>query len=294
MKKSIKAHIIFLFTLLVCVKGFTQEMVNASVTTTSFHIGDPVQLRIQAVAPVGTSIVLPSIDSIPQMEIIGAASIDSVITTNNLRKELTLSFTVFDTGTFTIPSYSILLNGRSFNTYPVEIKVSFMPIDVSGDYKDIHAIEAVPPPEGNFWWWFALASVIVLAVILWLTSRKKKEAPAKRVVITKTPYEEALLQLKKLREIEQPGAMEYAGLINILRTYLVRTRNFPATGQTYFHLLKFVQQYKMPLEHLQSLDRTLQAATFSLFARKEHSSGQWVNDVNSISNIIIQLNANQV
>ncbi|WP_158624867.1 protein BatD [Gynurincola endophyticus] len=284
---------IFLMMILCYTKLCTaQYMINTGVDKTAVFVGDFIHFTVQAVGPSNAAIALPKIDSIPHFEIVSVKPVDSVITTNNKRIEQEYTLISFDTGTFTIPEYEFIINRQKSYSDPIQLKVQFSPQDVSGEYKDIHNIEAVPPPPSKFWWWFS-GAIIVIALIIFLLNQIKKKPVAPKIT-NLSSYEEAIKQLQQLRNHHQPQAAEYQVLVNILRGYLVATQGFSATGQTYAHLYRFVQNLKISLEHINALKGTLNAASVSVFALKKQNDEQWQNDINNISNIIIQLNANKI
>lgn len=284
---------IFLILVMCCTKICTaQYMINAGVDKTEVFIGDFIHFTVQAVGPSDAVIKLPEIDSIPHFEIVSVKPVDSIITTNNKRIEQQYTLISFDTGTFVIPEYEFIINKQKSYSDPIQLKVRFSLQDVSGEYKDIHTIEAVPPPPSKFWWWFS-GAIIVTALIIFLLNQMKKK-PAAPKISSLSSYEEAIKQLQHLRNNHQPQAAEYQALVNILRGYLVATQGFPATGQTYAHLYRYVQNLKVSLEHINALKGTLNAASVSVFALKKQHDEQWQNDINNISNIIIQLNANKI
>lgn len=269
-----------------------QYITNARLDKTQAYIGDPIHLTILAVGPANAQISLPTIDTFDNFEIISIGKIDTAITTNNKRIEQEYLIVSFDTGKHLIPSFQFSINQQKLYSDEIEVDIRFLPTDVSGEFKDIHTIEAVPPPPSKFWWWFTGIALVVALIVYLLNKIKSKPKPAK--ISKQSSYEETIKQLQLLRKVQYPSAADYQVLINILRGYLNHTQGFPATGQTNYLLFRFVQNLKLSLEHVNALKSTLNAASVSVFALRKQSNEQWQTDISNVSNIITQLNANKI
>lgn len=286
-------YIILVFSLSYSIHCEAQYMINASVDKTNAYIGDQIHLKLMAVGPANTNIVLPVIDSIAHFDILSVSKIDSAVTTNNKRLEQEYILVSFDSGYHQIPSYTFLINNKKHFSEEIEIHIQFLQLDVSGDFKDIHDIEAVPAPASKFWWWFSAIIILIAGIVFLLTQRKNKPVVAPKISSNAT-YEETIKQLQLLRKVHQPTALDYQALINILRGYLENTQEFPATGQTYHHIYRFAQNLKLTLEQINGLKSTLNTANFSVFALMKQSNEQWQADITHVSNVIVQLNANKI
>jgi len=93
----------------------------------------------------------------------------------------TLTLTCFDSGTWTLPAYTIRLSDQTqLSTTPLTISV--LPVDVSNleDYHDIKDVLEVPVE--NNWWIIAgivLAFLVSLFAVLWLMNNRTVSAPEK-------------------------------------------------------------------------------------------------------------------
>jgi hypothetical protein len=174
-------------------------------------------------------------DTVNHLEILA----DSVEQLNSSTFEHTLTVTSFDSGTWQLPAFSMMLTDkRVLSSNPVTISV--LPVDVSNmeDYHDIKDILEVNPK--NNWW--IICSIILIAIIslfgiLWFMNNRKAEVEQK-------PIEASTLQelfSKTLQQLSELEAYDLSSKQNIIHVFssssdMVRSFIDKARGDNTAHL----------------------------------------------------------
>lgn len=146
-------------------------------------------------------------DSIAHFEVIENKDFDSI--TNNgsflIRKKIT--FTSFDSGTWHLPSFKVLLDKNRTTTKlmsdSVLINVGYSPADSTNQLRDIKPVIEVTV-EDYFWYYIVVASLLVmifiLLIYLYFKKRRKKTLPVFHSVFS--PYDEAMNALQGLKQTD--------------------------------------------------------------------------------------------
>lgn len=151
-----------------------------------------------------------------------------------MRYDLTVQ--AFDSGRYVLPPFEFLVNRQLVSSNPVELSV--LPVKVKADDKiDDFVGPASPfelnpnPDEGEnrtdrLVWWIAagvILAVLVLLTFLYYRKNGKSFLPSSK---PKTPYEQAIEKLEKLKKQNLPerGRTKeyYTHLTDIVRVYLNR------------------------------------------------------------------------
>ncbi len=180
------------------------QKVTAVVNRDKIRLGEQFELKLKvepitnAPLKISSWFVIP--DTFAHFQILHRSLIDTlnIATTNSYQQIIIL--TSFDSGTFTIPEFSVFINGVKIKTQEKSINV--VPIDVSQrkDYNDIKDILEPEVIENDSSLWGAYILTLVLGVFIffyfkWLLTRRKNQGflPLKKVSI-----EKALHQLNAL------------------------------------------------------------------------------------------------
>ncbi|MBD3790137.1 MAG: BatD family protein [Campylobacterales bacterium] len=105
--------------------------VEATLSTNEVVNGNPVELQIEAT---GENITFPQIQAIEGVPVVGRSTANSLSFTsingkNSTQKTITLTLQFIPQKDMTVPSYAVMIDGQTYSTKPIELKVvkSFAP-----------------------------------------------------------------------------------------------------------------------------------------------------------------------
>jgi hypothetical protein len=252
-----------------------QVLVKASVDDDQILIGEPIKLTLEAHIPLGQSLTWFNLDTIPHFAFIDKGKADTTDNIDGKQLVQVLTITSFDSGYVVIPPMTIKVGNKSYATDSIPIQVSYAPLDISKDYRDIKEIEEVPKPAWMAYipWLLGLLTLIAVGVIVYLLRKPKKAPPPPPPPVPKlSPYEEALQSLEELRK--QGWAYNnvevktyYSRLNDILRVFIFRKLKMATLEKTNEELVSELRQVSMDRESFNQLQTALQVADFVKFAR---------------------------
>jgi hypothetical protein len=237
--RQLSRHIIL--ALLLCLTGmaaWTQNRANketiianakVSVNRSRILLGEQIELTLRLETLSGAqSVQWPQVpDSLNHFEVVKRTGLDSIRSGNNLTYTQTITLTSFDSGHWVIPAVSFVAGKKVVKSDSLAIDVTNVVLK-GNDYNDIREIIEVAAPGFDWKKWFPyiIGSILIVALLLyWLKNRKKKpviEKPFSR----STAYDEAMIELKKLKGEQLPEKGEvkqyYSRLYDIYRIYLGR------------------------------------------------------------------------
>jgi BatD DUF11 like domain len=279
----------------VCMHG--QVLVKASVDDDQILIGEPIKLTLEAHIPLGQPLTWFNFDTIPHFEFIDKGKAD---TTDNIEgKQLTqvLTITSFDSGYVVIPPMTIKVGNKTYTTDSIPIQVSYAPLDISKDYRDIKEIEEVPKPAWMAYipWLLGLFTLIAIGVIVYLLRRPKKALPPPPPPVPKlTPYEEALQALEELRKegwVHNGEVKTYYSRLNdILRVFILRKLKMATLEKTNEELVTELRQVPMERDSFNQMVTALQVTDFVKFARYQPNESDNEKNFTVIQTAIKTLN----
>ena len=129
---------------------------------------------------------------------------------------------------------------------------------------DIHDIKGMVPVPHEWWWlWVVLAVVVAGMVAIWLWKRRKV-AVAAVTVTPPTPFEVAILALRRLREEKLPVEAFYTRLSDVVRKYLEGRFGLHAPERT---TEEFLAAATLPEQHMTLLRPFLEESDLVKFAK---------------------------
>ena len=294
MKKTVYILFFLLSTSL-----FAQK-VTTVLDTTRNKIGAEFKLTLKTLVDTSARVVFPNLKNIGALEVIRSYPIDTI--RNNDRYELIKKYglTQFDSGKYTIPRVTILINKKPFLSDSLLVEVANIKVDtLQQKMYDIKNIVAAESHWGN--WWKYLLAIIVLAgmgaLIYWYI--KKKQQKSIKEEVYKTPIEKAtsLLTLLEKKELWQQGEIKeyYSELTNIARNYIEEAIEIPAMESTTSELIMALRaasvKKKMTLskETIENLERVLKQADLVKFAKSKPMDFEITEDRNKIQKVILTL-----
>ncbi len=207
--------------------------------TTQILIGDQVDLNLEVKSIPKTNIVFPELkDSIGKLEIIAVSPIDTQRLADGFLLKRRYVLTCFDSGTFVVPSLTILYQKQNISTLSaittdsLFLRVYSVAVDTTKDIKDIKPIVEF---HRSFWEYLPYVVGILLFIALGflayhlIRSRRRNELP---IELRVPPHILALEALKQLdsEKLWQKGQIKefHIRLSEIIRTYIERRFKIPA------------------------------------------------------------------
>jgi hypothetical protein len=275
-----------------------QVLVKASVDDDQILIGEPIKLTLEAHIPLGQPLTWFNLDTIPHFDIIDKGKADTTDNIDGKQLVQVLTITSFDSGYVVIPPMTIKVGNKSFATDSIPIQVSYAPLDISKNYRDIKEIEEVPKPKWMAYipWLLGLFTLIAIAVIVYLLRKPKKAPPPPPPPVPEfTPYEEALQSLEELRKqgwSYNNGEVKtyYSRLNDILRVFISRKLKMATLEKTNEELVSELKQVPMDRESFNQLHTALQVADFVKFARYQPNESDNEKNFDVIQTAIKTLN----
>lgn len=265
----------FFLLLLWCLQLVAQKEVSvaASVDKSVILIGEPLQLTLNATFSNAHAPSFFVIDSLPHFEILGRSKIDTTATTSQTALKQTLTLTSWDSGAWAIPGF-VIAGIKKVATKPVVIAVNYTPVSPDKEYNDVKDIIEVEKPPRETWYWYVIGAVLLLLFLSLLFPKKKKEAAAE-TVIQEGAFKTALKELETLRHKSALDDKAYfTELIQIFRTYLLRSKGIQSLQQTTGDLSQKLQTLALPHGDLKKLVDTLQLSDFVKFAQYQADTAE--------------------
>lgn len=263
----------FLFFLLLCSRNNVQAQVKvlAVADKDSILIGQPASLSLEVYAPPDAIIEWPAIDSILHFEVLDRQPLDTLDDNGSRHLSQTLSITSFEAGKWVLAPFPVWVNGELYYSDTVPLRVVLAPFDPGADYRDIKDIIETPVDPPGYIVPALVTLAMVCGLLLYLILRRKKRvSPMGEVVVTLSPYEEAMKALSELSN-RMPAAGEekkyYTAMNQILKTYVSRRFAISASEKTNEELMLRLSGLPLPREAFLELSQTLTVADFVKFAR---------------------------
>ena len=296
-----KNKILFLVTLFFTAVGFAQQKpVVTSIDTTKNKIGAEFQLTLRTSVDTTSKVAFPNPKKIGTLEVIQSYKVDTI--KNKDRYELIKKYgiTQFDSGRYTIPRMTVLINNKPFFSDSIKVEVSNVVVDtLKQKMYDIKPIAEVASSKS--WIWKLLLALLLLtglgAFIYWyLKIRQKKKIEEE---LYKTPIEKATSLLNSLekKQLWQKGEVKayYSELTDIARNYIEEAIEIPAMESTTSELIEGLRtaslKKRMALsqETIENLERVLKQADLVKFAKSKPLDFEITEDRQKIERTIVTL-----
>lgn len=255
---------------------FAQKSVSLGVDSNKIEIGDPLRFFLKIETAKNEAVQFPSFagDSLARFEFISREKIDT--TELNGKQILSQYFTasVYDSGTYTIPSVPVVFNNDTIFTEPFEITATAPIVDTSQPIKPIKAPLKVPYQLEDFYLWIALGLLLILAIVAFFLYRKYKKKKIVEIARPK-PVEPAhvwaLAELKKLNSEKlwqkEEHKKYYSRLSEIMRSYLEYRYDVLALESTTDEIKLLIADKGIDGAYQTKLIEVLTLADFAKFAK---------------------------
>ncbi len=250
--------------------------VQATLSPTSFTVGDIVELRIEATTTEGTTLSIKDDGGFGSFTVVDSNTLLDIPNKTGRKWTWSMQLDTFDASTTSLSGIVVEWarpsgeNGAiTLDSIPIEIK------SVAGDALSDMTIRDIKGPVALFTKSVRsafLASVVIVIALCFLLYRfYKSNKPSL------TPHEQAMSAITELKNAHLEVHSFYTSLSDIVRHYLEGQFHIAATGQTTREFLNAAKQNP----HLEQTDREslgsfLVAADLVKFAR--HEPGNNLND----------------
>ena len=208
--------------------------------------------------------------------------------------------TQFDSGKYSIPRLTILINNKPFFSDSLRVEVNNVVVDtLKQKLYDIKPIIEVNSSKSWIWKWALILLLLtgIGAFIYWFIKNRQKKKIEEEVY--KTPIEKATSLLNSLekKQLWQKGEVKayYSELTDIARNYIEEAIDVPAMESTTSELIeglrKASQKKKMSLspDTLKNLENVLQQADLVKFAKSRPLEFEITEDRKKIERAIVIL-----
>ncbi len=272
--------------------------IQTAVDSTKIKIGAQINLTLKTTVPKESVVTFPERNNFGALEVIESYPVDTIKQDQTIELIKKYGLTQFDSGHYTIPRLSVIINNRSYLTDSVQVVVNNVAVDTLKqkmyDIKSIINIESKPDYS---WLWYLLL-IPGAALIYFLIKAYKPKEKAVEEVFT-SPIEKATALLSRLEEKQlwQKGDVKpyYSELTEIVRTYIEEAIEIPAMESTSSEVIdglkKAFKSQKIALskETLLDLNKVLQNADLVKFAKSMPLEFEIVNDRKTTETILLTL-----
>lgn len=288
--------LLFLFPVL---NAQTKPTLSSEVDTTQIRIGEQIQFKITVEADTTSVVFFPEGQTFSPMETVESFLSDSTRIKDRLLLQRTYALTQFDSGTYTIPTQRIEIDGTGYFTDSVLVAVGDVPVDtLTQKMYDIKPIVEVEKSYAGLWktiLWVLLAALLIGAFIYFYFFRKKKLTEEEKEAML-PPYDRALLELKRLENskylIQDEYKKYYSELTAIVRSYLEEDANISALESTTRQLIEKLEMLKdsgalkLKEDTIRQFQKILQTADLVKFARSKPPTSQAEEDRKAVQSIV--------
>jgi hypothetical protein len=272
-----------------------QVQIEANVDSVAILVGEQTRLNLSVTAKEGSKVIFPKFKPsqyiTPGVEVLEQTG-DTMDADNDMKK-MTMHYTLtsFDEHLYAIPAMSVKVDGKTYKTNTLALKVITIPVDT------VHPGKFFPPKDvqdNPFLWsewsgmfWLSMLMILIIGAAMYMYIRLKQNKPIiTHIKIVKhiPPHQRALNAIEKIKEEKMQTSEDqktyYTRLTDTLRQYIEERFGFRAMEMTssdiIFHLKESGDQ-KMIAE----LTELFQTADLVKFAKYSTLINE--NDLNLVN-----------
>ncbi|WP_353057454.1 BatD family protein [Arenibacter sp. H213] len=285
------------------IPGFSQSLptIKSGVDTTEIKIGEQINFKVTVETDTISHVVFPDGQTFSPLETVEALKTDTVRKKDRLTLQKIYALTQFDSGTYTLPSQMIEINGKHFFTDSLVINVANVAVDTTTqkmyDIKPIIKVEKSSSIPWVLILWILGILLVLGALLYWFVFRKKPLSDEEKVALL-PPFDRAILGLKQLENskylIQDDYKSYYSELTDIVRSYLEEDVHVTALESTTdqlidkLELMKDAGKLKLDHETIQQFKKVLQTSDLVKFAKSKPETSIAEEDRKSVEQIVIK------
>jgi hypothetical protein len=287
-------NIILLF--LVALSAHSQNVsVEARIDSVAIMIGQQVGMTITVISPENKTVQMPAMQPrqyiTPGVEIVDVAKDDTAEVADGRKITRRILLTSFDENAYKIPSQTVKVEGKTYKTNPLALKVITMDVDT------LHLNQFFPPKDVQdnpfmwsewsplFWMSTILLLLIAIGVYLYLRYKQNKPIISRILIVRHIPaHQKALsaidrIKQSKIQNSENPKEY-YTQLTDTLRKYIEERFGFSAMEMTSAEIISRLRDTGDPtmISELRELFNTADLVKFA-----KHSTMLNENDLNLVN-----------
>lgn len=252
------------------------QEVKATIDRDSLKIGEQIKYEIEVKTKEASKVVFPQGQSFMPLEVVDSLAVDTLVNKDsNLKLKREFPLTQFDSGAYTIPKQTVIIDGDGFDTESFDVYVSDVEIDTTKQklypIKDALDINPTLKMPTWLWWLIGILTLAILVYVFFKTREKIKES--KREL---PPYEKAiqtLTQLDESQDLESGNMKEYYSTLSLaIKRYIDEKADERALESTTDEFIELLRAYKkkkqlyLKPQVIDSIDAVLKRADLSKFA----------------------------
>jgi hypothetical protein len=298
-KVLVKVAIIICFSF--CMQNiFAQSpVVKTFLDKNDILIGEQVKYKVRATFPTGVFktnwFTVP--DSVAHFEIVDRSKIDTTTDNNNTILEQTITLTSFDSGKWNTPAFIInfdpVKDDTTLNVFTdsMAVNVGYAAADTSDQLRDIKPIMEVTVE--NYLWYYiggGILLALILAILLWRYFKNRKKEPLPDFTSKFSPYDEAMQQLEKLKQLNLQHTEEikqyHSRLAEIFKWYISRKQRVSIMNKTTGDVLVHLSDNKVPKDIITIAATALRCGDATKFAKYLPAAAESEESFNKIKETI--------
>jgi len=298
MKNIFSSSVVFLLTTLGI---WAQSPISSSVDSTDIKIGSPLQLIIKAQVNVTDQVIFPNTPTLGPFEVLDHMPIDTILKDKKMELIKKYTLTQFDSGAYTLPRLSVLVNGKNFQTDFYQIQVHNVEVDTLKQ-----ALYDIKEPMGGttdtskmLGYIIATILCILAGIFTYFIIKKRQEKNLTEEDLYRTPLEKVTTQLQLLdakRWVMQGDIKSYySEMTDVIRDYIEEVFEIPAKESTTSEVIQLLlltiknKKIKLSKETVHELKRVLQTADLVKFAKSEPMIHEIERDRQTINTISVSI-----
>ncbi len=244
-----KKRICYIVCLLWCcvLSAMAQSVtVEAKIDSLQLLIGEQTQIHLTVECDPGKKVNMPIVkDTLGNgVEVVEKSPVAQKILDNGrVAYTQTLTVTAFDANNYYIPAFAAKVDGKSYQSKELALKVSTVKVDTKHPEKFYGPKDVMNPPFAWADWalvfWLSIVFLPLAGLIIYLIVRYKDQKPIIRQIFMKPKLPAHQEAMKEIDAIKQEGARlqedpkaYYTKLTDVLRNYIRERYGFNAREMT--------------------------------------------------------------
>lgn len=290
-----------IFGLFASVMFAQKPQVTTQIDSTQIKIGSEFHVTVKVTGPSKTQVSFPELKNMGQLEVLENYPTDTLLNDAQIEYIKKYALTQFDSGTYTIPSFPILVDDKQILTDSALIAVNTIAVDtLKQKLFDIKNVSTVNETSNGWIYLLVLAIVAALAGLgYYLWKKRKPKANEVEELVFATPIERATALLNKLetKDLLVKGEIKeyYTQLTDITKSYIEETIQIPAKESTTAELIEGLKiaakQKKLAVrpETFKALETILKNADLVKFAKSKPLDFEIIEDRKQIEGVIVSI-----
>lgn len=271
--------------------------VEASIDSLQILIGEQTKVKLEVSFDAHQKIVLPIVrDTLVRgVEVVDIAKPDTQYLNNKQRLLVTQEYIVtsFDSAFYYIPPFTVAVDGKSYSSKGLALKVLTMPVDTEHPDQFFGPKNILEPPFSWSDWelvvWLSLLVIPLIILVVYLIIRYKDNKPIIRTIKVEPklpPHQQAMKEFERIKSEKswQHGDSKeyYTELTETIRVYIKDRFGFNALEMTSAEIIdRLLQENDQKLiDELKTLFNTADLVKFA-----KHNPLMNENDMNLVNAI---------